>query len=78
MVYPAGTVAMANAGPDTNGSQFFLVYADSTLPPYYTVFGTITDGLDVLTGIAAKGTSGGGEDGAPADPVTISTITIAG
>ena len=47
MVYPAGTVAMANAGPDTNGSQFFLVYADSTLPPDYTVFGTITEGLDV-------------------------------
>lgn len=77
MVYPAGTVAMANAGPDTNGSQFFLVYADSTLPPSYTVFGTITEGLDVLTGIAAKGTATGGKDGAPAQPVTISTITIA-
>ena len=77
MVYPAGTVAMANAGPDTNGSQFFLVYADSTLPPSYTVFGTITGGLDVLTGIAAKGTSTGGKDGAPAEPVMISTITIA-
>jgi peptidyl-prolyl cis-trans isomerase B (cyclophilin B) len=77
MVYPAGTVAMANAGPDTNGSQFFLVYADSTLPPSYTVFGTITDGLDVLTGIAAKGTANGGRDGAPAQPITISTITIA-
>jgi peptidyl-prolyl cis-trans isomerase B (cyclophilin B) len=77
MVYPAGTVAMANAGPDTNGSQFFLVYADSTLPPSYTVFGTITKGLDVLTGIAAKGTSNGGNDGAPANPVTISAITIA-
>ncbi|MET0865257.1 MAG: peptidylprolyl isomerase, partial [Nakamurella sp.] len=60
MVYPAGTVAMANAGPDTNGSQFFLVYADSQLPPDYTVFGTITTGLDVLTGIASKGTSSGG------------------
>ena len=78
MLYPAGTVAMANAGPDTNGSQFFLVYADSTLPPSYTVFGTITKGLDVLTGIAAKGTSNGGKDGAPGEPVTISTITIAG
>lgn len=78
MVYPAGTVAMANAGPDTNGSQFFLVYANSSLPPDYTVFGTITQGLDVLTGIAAKGTTGGGRDGAPADPVTISSVTIAG
>ena len=78
MVYPAGTVAMANAGPNTNGSQFFLVYADSALPPSYTVFGSITEGLDVLTGIAAKGTTSGGKDGAPAEPVTISTITIAG
>ena len=76
--YPAGTIAMANAGPDTNGSQFFLVFRDSQFPPSYTVFGTITKGLDVLTGIAAKGTSNGGKDGAPAEPVTISTITIAG
>lgn len=78
MVYPAGTVAMANAGPDTNGSQFFLVYADSTLPPDYTVFGTITQGLDVIQGIAAKGASGGGRDGAPAEPVTISAVTVSG
>jgi peptidyl-prolyl cis-trans isomerase B (cyclophilin B) len=76
MVYPAGTVAMANAGPDTNGSQFFLVYADSMLPPNYTVFGTITQGLDVLQGIAAKGTSNGRADGAPADPVTITSVTV--
>ena len=46
---------MANGGPDTNGSQFFLVYEDSTLPPDYTVFGTITDGMDVIQGIAAGG-----------------------
>ena len=76
MVYPAGTVAMANGGPDTNGSQFFLVYADSQLSPDYTVFGTITQGLDVLTGIAAKGTANGGKDGKPVDPVTISTVTV--
>ena len=53
--YPAGTVAMANSGPDTNGSQFFLVYKDSQLPPSYTPFGTITGGLDVLQKIAAAG-----------------------
>lgn len=54
--YPAGTVAMANAGRDTNGSQFFLVYADSPLKPDYTVFGTMTqDGIDVVGGIAAQG-----------------------
>ena len=78
MTYPAGTVAMANAGPNTNGSQFFLVYADSQLPPDYTVFGTVTGGLKVLTTIAAAGVQGGGTDGAPATPVTISKVTIAG
>ena len=43
VLYPRGTLAMANAGPGTNGSQFFLVYRDSMLPPTYTVFGTIDD-----------------------------------
>ena len=76
MTYPAGTVAMANAGPNTNGSQFFLVYADSQLPPNYTVFGKITGGLDVLTKIASAGVTGGGDDGAPASPVTISKVTV--
>lgn len=76
MTYPTGTVAMANAGPNTNGSQFFLVYADSTLNPNYTVFGTITGGLDVLTKIAAAGVSGGGQDGAPASPITITKVAV--
>ena len=76
MTYPAGTVAMANAGPDTNGSQFFLVYEDSTLPPDYTVFGTITSGLDVIQGIAAKGITGSGNATKPVEPVTISTVTV--
>ncbi|MGD9484253.1 peptidylprolyl isomerase [Streptomyces sp. TRM70308] len=53
--YPAGTVAMANAGPDTGGSQFFLVYRDSPLPADYTPFGKITEGMDVLTEIAQAG-----------------------
>ncbi|PSK96929.1 peptidyl-prolyl cis-trans isomerase B (cyclophilin B) [Haloactinopolyspora alba] len=75
--YPAGTVAMANSGPDTNGSQFFLVYGDSDLPPKYTVFGHITDGLDVVTGIADAGTDNGSEDGAPAEPVTLDDVTTA-
>ena len=78
MTYPAGTVAMANAGPDTNGSQFFLVYADSQLPPKYTVFGKITGGLGVLTTLAAAGVQGGGGDGPPAAPATIGKVTIAG
>jgi peptidyl-prolyl cis-trans isomerase B (cyclophilin B) len=68
---------MANAGPNTNGSQFFIVYADSQLPPNYTVFGKVTAGLDVVTAIAAKGTESGGQDGAPKDPVTIEKVTIA-
>ncbi len=75
--YPAGTVAMANAGAGTNGSQFFLVYADSQLPPDYTVFGTITSGLEVIAGIAAEGTASGGTDGAPASPVTLADVTVA-
>ena len=53
--YPRGTVAMANSGPGTNGSQFFLVYKDSQLPPKYTPFGRITKGLDLLAKVAAGG-----------------------
>jgi peptidyl-prolyl cis-trans isomerase B (cyclophilin B) len=76
--YKAGTVAMANSGADTNGSQFFLVYADSQLDPNYTPFGTIVGGLDVLKAIAAKGVKGGGSDGAPAQPVTLNSVTTSG
>jgi peptidyl-prolyl cis-trans isomerase B (cyclophilin B) len=75
--YAAGTVAMANGGANTNGSQFFLVYGDSQLPPDYTVFGQITTGLDVITGIADGGTDNGSEDGAPIEPVTLDTVTTA-
>jgi peptidyl-prolyl cis-trans isomerase B (cyclophilin B) len=53
--YPAGTLAMANSGPGTNGSQFFLVYADTELGPDYTIFGRITSGLDLLKKIAEVG-----------------------
>lgn len=75
--YPAGTVAMANAGPGTNGSQFFLVYADTTLQPDYTVFGTMSpEGLAIVEKIAAAGAAGGASDGAPANPVTITGVTI--
>ena len=76
--YPAGTVAMANTGqPVSNGSQFFLVYEDSMLPPSYTVFGQMDDaGLQVVKDIAAKGGEGGIPDGAPAEPVTITSVTV--
>ncbi len=77
VVYPRGTLAMANAGPGTNSSQFFMVYKDSQLPPEYTVFGTIQDdGLATLDKIAKAGVAGGGEDGAPATPVTIKSVML--
>ncbi len=77
VLYPRGTLAMANAGPGTNGSQFFLVYKDSELPPAYTVFGTIqADGLATLDKIAKAGVKGGGEDGSPATEVTIKSIRL--
>ena len=73
--YKAGTVAMANAGPNTNGSQFFIVYADTPLPPSYTVFGTVdADGLRVVKRIARGGTADGGADGAPKDDVVIRSV----
>ena len=77
--YPRGTVAMANAGPGTNGSQFFLVYGDSTLPPNYTPFGTITKGLEVLDAVAKAGSddSNGAGDGKPKLPITIKTLRAA-
>jgi peptidyl-prolyl cis-trans isomerase B (cyclophilin B) len=74
--YPAGTLAMANAGPNTNGSQFFIVYAATPLPPSYTVFGEIdAEGLRVMKTIAEAGTSDGGGDGAPKKPVRILTVS---
>ncbi len=54
--YKKGTVAMANAGPNTNGSQFFIMHADYPLPPNYTIFGRVTDGLDVVDSIATSQT----------------------
>ncbi|NUS42428.1 MAG: peptidylprolyl isomerase [Mycobacteriaceae bacterium] len=76
--YPAGTVAMANAGPNTNGSQFFLVYRDTQLPPNYTPFGRITGGLDVLNRIAAEGNdeANGPGDGHPRKPVVINNVSL--
>jgi peptidyl-prolyl cis-trans isomerase B (cyclophilin B) len=77
--YPAGTLAMANSGANTNGSQFFLVYKDSsTLPPSYTPFGKVVGGMAVLDAIGAAGVKGGGSDGAPANPVTITSVSIGG
>ncbi|MEY5145496.1 MAG: hypothetical protein RL745_865 [Actinomycetota bacterium] len=74
-VYPRGTVAMANAGPNTGGSQFFLVYKDSPLPANYTVWGRMTSGLDVLDRIAADGTASGESDAPPKTAVVITSAT---
>lgn len=73
--YPAGTVAMANAGPGTGGSQFFIVYQDTTLGPDYTIFGKVVSGLDLVQKIAGVGVAGGGQDGTPAQPVMINAAT---
>jgi len=74
--YGAGTLAMANAGPDTNGSQFFIVYGDSPLDANYTVFGKVDPAsLEIVEDIAAKGTETGAPDGAPKEPVTIESVS---
>ena len=84
-IYPAGTVAMANSGPGTNGSQFFLVYKDSTLSPNYTVWGKITKGLDLLNKIGTVGAytisptdnkAYYAADGYPIQPIDIVKVTV--
>ena len=75
--YPAGTLAMANSGADTNGSQFFVVYRDTQLPPAYTVFGQVDDaGLAVVEEVAAAGSddSNAPGDGAPVEEVVIESV----
>jgi peptidyl-prolyl cis-trans isomerase B (cyclophilin B) len=79
VTYKAGTVAMANSGAGTNGSQFFLVYKDSPLAPSYTPFGTITKGMDVLQAIAAQGngpTDATTGNTPPKQTVTITSVTV--
>jgi peptidyl-prolyl cis-trans isomerase B (cyclophilin B) len=77
VTYPKGTVAMARtAEPGTNGSQFFLVYDDTTLPPDYTVFGRITGGWTVLDQVADAGTADGSGDGPPRRDVVIRDVTV--
>ena len=75
--YPAGTLAMANSGPNTNGSQFFMVYSDSQLPPSYTVFGQLSpEGLAVVEKVGAAGDRTGAGDGPPKLPVVIRSATV--
>ncbi|MGC4798286.1 peptidylprolyl isomerase [Micromonospora saelicesensis] len=76
-VYARGVLAMANAGPDTNGSQFFLVYANSALRPNYTIFGEVDGaGLATLDRIAAGGVAPTAEDPAPVDGAPALPVTI--
>ena len=71
--YLRGTLAMANAGPNTNGSQFFVMHADYPLPPNYTIFGKLTAGEEIVDAIATAAT---GSQDRPLQPVSITGITI--
>src|SRR6266852_2916641 len=73
--YKAGTVAMANAGPNTNGSQFFIMHADYPLPPSYTIFGRVTEGQSVVDAIATSETD---RSDRPAAEVKMEKVTIEG
>ena len=71
--YKAGAVAMANAGPNTNGSQFFIMHVDYPLPPNYTIFGRVTEGQDVVDAIATSATDGNDR---PQSEVKMEKVTI--
>lgn len=74
--YQRGIVAMANAGPDTNGSQFFIMHADYALPPNYVIFGQVIKGLEIVDAIATAPTQPSGEGSKPVTPVVVKTVTI--
>jgi cyclophilin family peptidyl-prolyl cis-trans isomerase len=74
--YTRGTIAMANAGPNTNGSQFFIMHADYPLPKNYTIFGKVTKGIEVVDAIATAPTLMSGEGSTPANPVKITSVDI--
>lgn len=71
--YSKGTVAMANAGPNTNGSQFFIMHIDYPLPPSYTKFGKLIEGQDIVDAIAEVATNGSDK---PLEPVVMNKVTI--
>ena len=71
--YERGAVAMANAGPNTNGSQFFIMHVDYPLPPNYTIFGRVTEGQDVVNAIATSATGAGDR---PKDEVKMEKVAI--
>jgi len=67
---------MANSGPNSNGSQFFIMHKDYPLPPNYVIFGKAIEGLDVVDAIATAPTKPGGEGSSPVSPVTIESVEI--
>lgn len=71
--YRAGTVAMANAGPNTNGSQFFIMHVDYPLPPNYTIFGQVAEGQEVVTAIAESPTD---SNDRPSSSITMEKVTV--
>ena len=74
--YPEGTVGMANSGPNTNGSQFFFVYADSEITPAYPIWGHVVSGLAILKYVASQGVRGGRTEGAPLVPFSINSVEL--
>jgi cyclophilin family peptidyl-prolyl cis-trans isomerase len=76
--YSKGIMAMANAGPNTNGSQFFIMLEDYPLPPNYTIFGQVTAGQDVVDALGSTATTAGpgGERSVPTEPLIIDSVTI--
>ena len=74
--YPAGTVAMANSGANTNGSQFFIMAADTTLDPLYTVWGKVTKGIEIVQAVVTNGTVDGQSVGQPKFALAIEKATV--
>ena len=74
--YTRGTIAMANSGPNTNGSQFFIMHQDYPLPNNYVIFGHVTKGLDVVDAIATAPVMSGGEQSKPVTPVKMLSVSI--
>ena len=76
--YLRGTVAMANSGPNTNGSQFFIMHQDQGLPKNYIIFGQVTQGLEVVDTIATSPTKPNsmGENSTPVNPISITEVLI--
>ena len=74
--YPAGVVAMANSGANTNGSQFFIVYENTSMRPEYTIWGKVTKGLEIVKAIAKEGVVDGTNDGLPKQTIAIERVKV--